>query len=108
MFDSIGKDLDDAALKRSATAAAINTGLIGLAVAATVAAGWWTVRAPHPKVLEATQVELAFLDQAGNGEEELVAPAPPGAAEGARGGASPGLRLRGRRSRTARLAPLRS
>jgi hypothetical protein len=87
MFDSIGKDLDDAALQRSATAAAINTALIGLAVASTVAAGWWTVRAPHPKVLEATQVELAILDQSGNGEEELVAPAPPGAAEGA--GAAP-------------------
>lgn len=82
MFDSIGKDLDDAALKRSATSAAINTALIGLAVAATVAAGWWTVAVPRARAPEATQVELVLLEQAGNGDEALVAPAPPGSADG--------------------------
>jgi len=78
MFDTIGKDLDEAGLQRSATSAAINTALIGLAVSGTVAAGWWTVQTPHTRQPDPAQVELALMEQPGDGDEPLVAPAPPG------------------------------
>lgn len=81
MFDSIGRDLDEAGLRRSATSAAINSAALALALAGTVAAGWWTVQPRTARQPDLVQFELVLMEQP-NGTEALEAPPPPGDAEG--------------------------
>lgn len=77
MFDSIGRDLDEAGMRRSAASAAINSAVLALALAGTVAAGWWTVQPRKAALPDLVQFELVLMEQP-DGAEGLEAPPPPG------------------------------
>lgn len=72
MFDSIGRDLDEEANKRSAISFAITVGGIGAGALAFMAASYFVVKQVAPELLVLDDMVEVMLD-----EEALEAPPPP-------------------------------
>lgn len=75
MFDSVGRNLDEDANKRSAKAAFLIAILVGTTAAGVVLAGLWTVREIVLEQLD--QEPVAVLMEEPMAEEELLPPPPP-------------------------------